>query len=171
MLLPAAPIRAEQVAKEPDATPLSGRGFANGEIRALPRIGTRLRRLRPAIPPGTGEQVADGTADRDRRAQTGAAPTDHRRQPFPSACPARQETPWPRNRLPRLIADLRPRAPTDVTVDLQYRPDPGLPSDGPVDHMRIRTLLTGYIRDNHPDMVVVSRPSAGYASSRSGPTH
>ena len=63
----------------------------------------------------------------------------------------------------RLVADLLKTAGADriVTVDLHTDQIQGF-FDGPVDHMRGQTLLTGYIQDNYPndDMVVVS-PDSG----------
>ena len=63
----------------------------------------------------------------------------------------------------RLVADLLKTAGADriVTVDLHTDQIQGF-FDGPVDHMRAQTLLTGYISENYPceNMVVVS-PDSG----------
>ena len=63
----------------------------------------------------------------------------------------------------RLVADLLKTAGADriVSVDLHTDQIQGF-FDGPVDHMRAQTLLTGYIRDNYGtgDVVVVS-PDSG----------
>ncbi|MGV0990697.1 MAG: ribose-phosphate diphosphokinase [Mycobacterium sp.] len=63
----------------------------------------------------------------------------------------------------RLVADLLKTAGADriVSVDLHTDQIQGF-FDGPVDHMRAQTLLTGYIRDNYNcDNVVVVSPDSG----------
>ena len=73
----------------------------------------------------------------------------------------------------RLVADLLKTAGADriVTVDLHTDQIQGF-FDGPVDHMRGQTLLTGYIKDNYRTATWSSSPPtpAGSASPRSGPT-
>ena len=75
----------------------------------------------------------------------------------------------------RLVADLFKTAGADriVTVDLHTDQIQGF-FDGPVDHMRGQTLLSGYITRQLPDARTSSwspPTPAGCASPRSGPTH
>ncbi len=98
------------------------------DLRSLLRIGPRLRRLRPAVPFGAGQHLADGATDHGGRPEAGERQADHGGRAVLPLRPPGQEAPRPR-------ADLRPArrrpvqdrrcAPAHVGRPA-HRADPGL---------------------------------------------
>ena len=160
------PALAEQVAKERDVhvTAQTARDFANGEI--FVRFDESVRGCDAFVlqshPAPLNQWFMEQLIMIDAL-KRGSAKRITAILPF---YPYARQDKKHRGREPisaRLVADILKTAGADriVTVDLHTDQIQGF-FDGPVDHMRAQTLLTGYITDNYgcENMVVVS-PDSG----------
>ena len=134
-----------------------------GDLRALRRVGARLRRLRDPEPCRAGQRVDHGAVDHGRCAEARVSEADHCGRPVLSLCPPGQEAPGREPISARLIADLFHTAGAHriMSVDLHAAQIQGF-FDGPVDHLWALPVLSDYLATKYDtsEMTVVS-PDAG----------